>query len=225
MRCIRRTGSPASLPATLGLSDDNNALKLGWDPVSRRWPAWIKEVGARTELLPEVRMPSEALGRIAPHLAMRLGLRDDCLVVAGTTDGCASFLATGAEGVGDGVSALGSTLTIKLLADRPLFAPEFGVYSHRMGDTWLVGGASNTGGAALLRFLSAERMAALTPHLRPDVPTGRHWHPLPGKGERFPVADPAMSFEPTERPDDEAGLLPGAARGHRRGGGAGLCAC
>ena len=196
------------LTGRLGLSDDNNALKLGWDPVSRRWPAWIKDVGARTELLPEVRIPGEALGaggtRISPS---RLGLREDCLIVAGTTDGCASFLATGAEAVGDGVSALGSTLTIKLLADRPLFAPEFGVYSHRMGDTWLAGGASNTGGAALLRFLTAERMAELTPLLQPDTPTGRHWHPLPGKGERFPVADPAMTFEPTDRPEDEPGFF------------------
>jgi sugar (pentulose or hexulose) kinase len=191
------------LSGRFGLSDDNNALKLGWDPVTRRWPGWLRDLGTRTDLLPEVRIPGEPLGQIDGDVATRIGLRSDCVIVAGTTDGCASFLATGAEAVGDGVSALGSTLTIKLLADRPLFAPEFGVYSHRLGDTWLAGGASNTGGAALLRFLTAERMAELTLFLRPDRPTGHHWHPLPGKGERFPVADPDMTFEPADRPEDE----------------------
>ena len=29
------------LSGRLGLSDDNNALKLGWDPVTRRWPGWL----------------------------------------------------------------------------------------------------------------------------------------------------------------------------------------
>ncbi|HEX8375055.1 MAG TPA: FGGY-family carbohydrate kinase, partial [Geminicoccaceae bacterium] len=141
------------------------------------------------------------------------GLSPACLVVAGTTDGCASFLATGAAEVGDGVTALGSTLTLKLLSDAPVFAPRFGVYSHRLCSRWLVGGASNTGGKALLRFLTAEQMAALTPLLEPERPTGYGWHPLPGRGERFPVADPGMIFEPEPLPDDEVRLFQGLLEG------------
>ena len=129
------------------------------------------------------------------------------MVVAGTTDGCASFLAIGAGVPGDAVSALGSTLTIKLLSDAPIFAPEVGVYSHRLGDRWLVGGASNSGGAALLRFFAADEIEALSPALRPERPTGCAWHPLPDKGERFPVRDPAMTFEPDDRPADRAQFL------------------
>ena len=43
-------------------------------------------------------------------------------------------------------------------------------------------------------------MAELTPRLRPDRPTGLHWHPLPEPGERFPVADPGLAFEPSPLP-------------------------
>lgn len=202
----------ARLTGRLGVSDENNALKLGYDPVARAWPAWLDRLGVRRELLPAVQAPGTPYGPIAPEAAAALGLPAGCLVVAGTTDGCASFLATGASEPGDGVTALGSTLTLKLLSDAPVFAPSYGIYSHRLGDRWLVGGASNTGGKALLRFLTAERMAALTPGLDPDRPTGFGWHPLPARGERFPVADPAMTFEP-DVPDDELRLFQGLLEG------------
>lgn len=197
----------------MGLSDENNALKLGYDPMARAWPAWLDRLGVRRELLPEVVPPGTLLGPTAPGVAERFGLAPGCLVVAGTTDGCASFLATGADAVGDGVTALGSTLTLKLLSDVPLFAPAYGIYSHRLGERWLVGGASNSGGNALLRFFSTERMAELTPRLRPDRPTGFRWHPLPGKGERFPVADPELTFAPEPVPEDELLLLQGLLEG------------
>lgn len=201
------------LTGRMGVSDENNALKLGYDPVRREWPAWLDALGVRRELLPKVQAPGTPIGPVLPELAERFGLSLGSRVVAGTTDGCASFLATGADEIGDGVTALGSTLTIKMLADRPVFAPAYGVYSHRLGDRWLVGGASNTGGKALLRFLTVERMAELTPLLRLDQPTGLHWHPLPGQGERFPVADPDMTFDPEPLPDDELTLFQGLLEG------------
>ncbi len=210
----------ARLTGRLGMSDDNNALKLGFDPVSRTWPGWLDAVGVRRELLPEVVMPGTPLGPMLPKVAAALGLAPGCTIVAGTTDGCASFLATGAAAIGDGVTALGTTLTLKLLSDRPVFAPAHGVYSHRLGERWLVGGASNSGGKALLRFFSPSRMAELVPRLRTDRPTGFHWHPLPEPGERFPVADPTMRFQPSPLPEDEVllfqGLLEGIAEVEQR---------
>jgi sugar (pentulose or hexulose) kinase len=205
-----------------GLSDENNALKLGYDPVARRWPDWLDALAVRRELLPEVRAPGTGYGTVLPDVAAKLGLHPGCRVVAGTTDGCASFLATGAGEVGDAVSALGSTLTIKLLSERPIFAPAYGIYSHRLGDRWLAGGASNSGGRALLRFFAAERIAELTPLLRPDRPAGgRDWHPLPERGERFPVADPALTFDPSPRPAEDAvffqALLEGIAAVEAKG--------
>ena len=202
------------LTGRFGLSDDNNALKLGWDPVQRCWPDWLDALGVRRRLLPQVATPGTVFGPISPKQAHRLTLPPSTMIVAGTTDGCASFLATGADAVGDAVTALGSTLTVKLLSDRPLFAPQFGVYSHRLGTTWLAGGASNTGGAALLQFFSTERMNALTPQLRPGEPTGLDYYPLPGRGERFPVADPGLASRPTP-PGPKT--TPGSSRGCWKG--------
>ena len=84
--------------------------------------------------------PGAVTGTARGRLASRFGLNPETLIVAGTTDGCASFLATGASEPGDGVTALGSTLTIKLLCDAPIFAPEYGIYSHRIAGGWLAGG-------------------------------------------------------------------------------------
>src|SRR3546814_17941127 len=66
------------------------------------------------------------------------------LISVGTTDGVAAFIATQASGIGDAVTSLGSTLTLKILSARPIFAPAMGVYSHRLGERWLAGGASNS---------------------------------------------------------------------------------
>lgn len=200
----------ARLTGRFGVSDDNNALKTGWDPVARCWPAWLDGLGVRRALLPEVVVPGTPIGRWRC-----------ATVVAGTTDGCAAFLATGAHEPGDGVTSLGTTLTLKLLSDRPVFAPDSGVYSHRLGDRWLAGGASNTGGAALLRFFTAEQMRALEPRLDPDRPTGLDLHPLPRPGERFPVVDPAMASRHEPRDPDDArffqALLEGIAAVEARG--------
>lgn len=198
------------LTGRFGVSDDNNALKLGWDPVARVWPDWLDRLGIRRELLPRVVEPGTALGPVTS------GPLTGALAVAGTTDGCASFLATGAERPGDGVTALGTTLTIKLLADQPVFAPAFGVYSHKLLGGWLAGGASNSGGGALLRYFPAEEIMALTVEVRPDEPRDLGWHPLPARGERFPVADPAMTFEPADLPAERARLLQALTEGVAR---------
>ena len=51
----------------------------------------------------------------------------------GTTDSIAAFLASGAAGVGEAVTSLGSTLAIKLLSAQPVDDSRYGVYSHRLG--------------------------------------------------------------------------------------------
>ena len=145
----------------------------------------------------------------------KFGLSKTLSIIAGTTDGCAAFLASGASEPGDGVTSLGTTLTLKLLSDRPVFSPEYGIYSHRIGDQWLAGGASNSGGGVLRKYFSSEDIARLSGLIDPDVPTGLDYYPLPQAGERFPIADP--NFEPrlSPRPDDDRlfflGLLEGIA--------------
>ncbi|WP_159711693.1 FGGY-family carbohydrate kinase [Geminicoccus flavidas] len=204
------------LTGRFGVSDDNNALKTGWDPVTRSWPDWLDGLGIARRLLPQVLEPGDVVGPALPEL----GLAKGAVVVAGTTDGCASFLATGADQPGDGVTALGTTLTLKLLSDRPVFDPAAGVYSHRLLGMWLAGGASNTGGAALLRFFTGEQMRAMEPGLDPAHPTGLDFWPLAGKSERFPVADPTMESRHEPRPAEDVrffqALLEGIAAVEKR---------
>lgn len=195
------------------VSDENNALKTGYDPVARCWPEWIEKTGARAGLLPEVLPAGEPVATISPSAAEAFGLSHEVVVVAGTTDGCASFLATGADRPGDGVTALGTTLTVKVLSDRPLFAPEYGLYSHRIGDMWLAGGASNTGGVVLAAFFTAEQIQALSARIDPAGENGLDYYPLTKPGERFPIADPALAPRLTPRPDDDAVFLQGIFEG------------
>ena len=185
------------------VSDENNGLKSGYDPVSRAWPSWISATGFDVKLFPQVVPAGTATGHILPAIAAQFGLPSSVKIVAGTTDGCAAFLASGASKAGDGVTSLGTTLTLKLLSDRPVFAPEYGIYSHRIGDQWLAGGASNTGGGVLKKYFTTQDMARLTPLIDPAIPTGLDYYPLAQPGERFPVADPDFAPRLEPKPDDE----------------------
>jgi hypothetical protein len=183
--------------------DENNALKLGYDIVERRWPGWLDALGVPPALLPAVVPAGRPIGTLLPGWCRRWGLPAGTLVASGTTDSTASFIATGA-GAGEAVTALGSTLVLKVLAERPVFAPELGIYSHRLDDHWLAGGASNSGGAVLARLFSPEAIERHTRALRPDAPTGLDYYPLPAPGERFPVNDPGLQPRLEPRPADDA---------------------
>ena len=209
------------LSGRFGLSDENNALKLGYDVVERRWPAWLNGLELDPRLLPEVRPPGTPLGPLRPELARQWGLAKDATVVAGTTDSTAAVLATGVRETGQAVTVLGSTLVLKVLSPAPVFASRYGVYSHRLGGLWLAGGASNSGGAALAAFFTPAEIEALTPRLRPERRTCLEYYPLPAPGERFPLADPDLPPRTRPRPRNDArflqGLLEGIARIERRG--------
>src|SRR5262249_27550731 len=57
------------LAARHGISDENNALKLGYDPVTRTWPAWLDELGVPRTLLPKVLVPGTSFAAIDPVVA------------------------------------------------------------------------------------------------------------------------------------------------------------
>ena len=182
------------------ITDENNALKTGYDPVARAWPTWLESLGLPHVRLPKVVPVGTPIGKIDAIAASFLGIPAGITLAAGTTDGCATFLASGASRVGEGATALGSTIVLKLLSDRPIFAPQYGIYSHRLGDRWLAGGASNCGGRTLASFWSPEELAALTARTTPEIPTGLDYYPLPATGERFPIADATLAPRLTPRP-------------------------
>lgn len=192
--------------------DENNCLKLGYDPVRRCWPDWVQRL-LPASILPEVVPVGTRLGALSVRSARDTGLPAGLDVIAGTTDSNAASLAAGAKEIGDAVTSLGSTLVLKLVSARPLYSPEYGVYSHRLFGSWLVGGASNSGGRVLRHYFSDHRMHRLTPRLTPERPTGLDYYPLLEPGERFPFNDPDLEPRIEPRPDDPVRLFQGLLEG------------
>ncbi len=223
------------LHGILGISDYNNALKFGYDPAIEQYPDWLRSglraiapryaIHYRSPLsspvsqaiepnspmpiiLPHVVAPGTPIATITPTIACRFALSKTCAVIAGTTDSIAAFLASGTSQPGEAVTSLGSTLAVKLLSRSRVDDARYGIYSHRLGDLWLAGGASNTGGAVLRHFFSDRELADLSQNL-PDTSSPLDYHPLLTPGERFPVNDPELLPRLEPRPSDRAEFLHG----------------
>lgn len=195
-----------------GFSDHNNALKTGFDPETEQWPDWIGNV-LPADLLPKPVPVGTALGTVAADVATTLGLSPDVLVHAGTTDSIAAFLAASPLEAGSAVTSIGSTLAVKLLSHTRVDAPDIGLYAHRLGDTWLIGGASNTGGAVLAHFFTLDELERLTAKIDPSVATGLDYYPLIKPGERFPINDPNLAPRLNPWPENDVTFLHGLLEG------------
>jgi sugar (pentulose or hexulose) kinase len=210
-----------NLTGHYGISDENNCLKLGYDAINKCWPAWLDRLHINRMLLPRVLMPGTPIALITAEISQRFALPSTTLVVAGTTDSTAAFIATGAHQIGEAVTSLGSTLVMKVISATPIFSPQHGVYSQPLGDKWLVGGGSNSGGAVLLHHFSKEQLTAMTPKLTPEQLTGLDYYPLIKPGERFPISDATLPPRLIPRPADDLiffqALLEGMARIEQQG--------
>ena len=206
--CHQADWLSASLTGVFGISDENNCLKLGYDSIEKQWPDWLQDndenILLPEKLLPQVVTAGSKIAQVKAEAIKKYQLAENCIVVAGTTDSIAGVLATGAKNTGDAVTSLGSTLVIKLFSDKPVFNPEFGIYSHRLKDHWLVGGASNTGGAVLLQHFTQTQMVQMTPQLKPEITTGLDYYPLPDTGERFPINDSNKQSRIQPRPESDS---------------------
>ena len=194
------------LHGKLGVSDEHNALKLGYDPGIRTYPDWFQNLPFAVHL-PQVLLPGTLVSRIQPEIAQQFHLPPDCQIHAGTTDSIAAFLASGAQRIGDGVTSLGSTLVLKLLSHQRIDDPLTGVYSHRLGNLWLVGGASNTGGAVLKHFFTEEELLHVSAQINPDIFLDLDYYPLLKPGERFPTNDPNLIPRLDPRPENPVHFL------------------
>ena len=186
-----------------GMSDETNVLKMGYDVVHRTWPTWLPDCGVEMDLVPAVTPVGHLLDVVDPRSIATFGFSAETRVVAGATDSNAAFLASGASQIGDGVTSLGTTLAIKLLSELPIVDPSRGIYSHRIGNMWLPGGASNTGGGVLLKYFTAEQMERMEPDLNPATATGLDYYPLSDPGERFPIANASLPARLTPRPNND----------------------
>ena len=205
-------------------SDINNALKTGFDPINNHWPLWLldlfKELKINPASLPKVFSPGSFVSNIDLHVASNLELPIDVEIIAGTTDSTAAFIACSKHSIdnlttGDAVTSLGSTLVLKVVSDHPINNPAHGVYSQPYGEHWLVGGASNSGGAVLSYYFSNEQMLSLSKQLKPDTPTNLNYYPLLKAGERFPINNPDLAPRISPKVESDAvffqGLLEGIA--------------
>jgi D-ribulokinase len=204
----------------LGISDYHNSLKLGYDVQRLCYPDWLEALPFRS-LLPQVVPPGTAISAIHPTLAADWNLRSHCLICAGTTDSIAAFLASGVTTSGEAVTSLGSTLVLKLLSETRIEAGHYGIYSHRLGDRWLVGGASNTGGAVLRHFFSDRELAQLSDRIPTHQESLLDYYPLLKPGDRFPINDAHLPPKLEPRPNDPViflhGLLESIARIEAKG--------
>jgi D-ribulokinase len=204
------------LTGCYGVSDWNNCLKLGFDLAGGAWPAWLRRLNLDGLVLPKVLAPGATVAPICPGVLAATGLAPGGLAVAGTTDSTAAVIATGAWRPGDAVTCLGSTLVLKVMGEQPVSASRYGVYSHRLRDSWLIGGASNTGGAVLRRYFDDESLRRLGAGMDPERSTGLDYYPLLARGERFPFADPGFAPRLTPRPEDDRVFLQGMFEGMAR---------
>ena len=172
------------LHGKLGISDYHNALKLGYDVDKLCYPDWLHNLPF-SYLYPQVRSPGAVVKEVTPDCD-RLNLPPDCIVRTGTTDSIAAFLASGASQPGEAVTSLGSTLVLKLLSQTKVTAAKYGIYSHRLGDLWLTGGASNTGGAVLKHFFNEEQLKLLSEQIDPATVSPLLYYPLLEQAIAFP---------------------------------------
>ena len=162
-------------------------------------------------------MPSP---RLLPQSAGYAITSDLASVVGSPSRMASGFISNVSEAdvneIGIGVTSLGTTLVLKQLSLHRIDAPEYGVYSHRYGDRWLAGGASNAGAGVLRRYFDDAQLAALSAQIDPLQDSPLDYYPLPGIGERFPVNDPRLAPRLQPRPGSDVeflhGLLQGLAR-------------
>jgi len=204
---LASTGKPVLV------SDWHNALKLGFDIDELAWPGWIlerclTETERNTLTRLRVTRPGDVCGRVVPA-DNAWGLPAGAQIVGGTTDSIAAFVACATDieqgalnvAAGDAVTSLGSTTALKLVSDTRVDDSSVGVYSHRLEDNWLVGGASNAGCRVLREFaFTNEELEQLSTGLDAAATNTKGIYPLVAPGERFPYND--ASKEPVLPPRD-----------------------
>ena len=188
----------ARLMRKAGYSDFNNCLKTGFEPSTNSWPEWLEEIGINPCLLPKVVPAGTQLGRLDADIAKHLGLSPHTQVYAGTTDSVAAFLAAAPFEQGVAVTSLGTTLAIKMLCPKRVDVPQLGIYSHRLGEHWLVGCALKCGAGLLQKCFSLEELEALSQDIDASQASDLDAY-LQSKGQDFSLETPFWLLEEKQK--------------------------
>ena len=183
--------------------EEGNNIKLGWNITENSWPENFK-LNQWHNCLPEIKKSGFILGIINKKLVQKLKLNSELLIVAGTTDSNAAFIASEIK-QDEGLAILGTTLVLKKFIREPINYP--GVSMHRVNKEWICGGASNAGCGILSKFFSNSEIEDLSKQINPLKETNLKYLPLNCKGERFPVNNPLLKPILEPRPVSDALFL------------------
>ena len=189
--------------------EEGNNLRLGWNLVEKNWPNTFNTL-PWLNALPQIVSSGSVLAELSSINAKSLGLPENILLIAGTTDSNAAVLSTDATSH-DGITILGSTIVLKHFVKQPIKG--IGVTNHIVGGQWLCGGASNAGGAVLRRFFKDKELKELSRQINPELDSGLMFRPLPFKGERFPSNNPNLEPILDPRPISDSLYLHGILEG------------
>jgi len=192
--------------------EEGNNIKLGWDLIKESWPkSYLKT--SWQKCLPLIIKSGKIIGQIDTNLAERFKLNKKILLVSGTTDSNAAFLAAGLEKE-EGLTVLGTTIVVKKINKTPI--KEKGITSHKISKDWICGGASNAGCGVLSQFFSDLEIKELSRQINTSKETSLNLLPLNSRGERFPVNNPSLEPILSPRPVSDSlylqALFEGLAR-------------
>ena len=168
--------------------EEGNNLKLGWDLLEESWPKSYLNTSFQ-KCLPQIIKSGKIMGQIDSEIAERFKLNKNILLISGTTDSNAAFLAAGLDEA-EGLTVLGTTIVLKKVNKNPV--KEKGITTHRVCGNWICGGASNAGCGILSKFFSDAEIKELSRQIITSKKTSLNLLPLNSKGERFPVNNPFL---------------------------------
>ena len=192
--------------------EEANNLKLGWDLIRESWPTSYLSTSWK-KCLPLIIESGKIMGQIDSGLAKRFHLNKKILLISGTTDSNAAFLAAGIDEE-EGLTVLGTTIVVKKINKMPIKGE--GITNHRICGEWICGGASNAGCGILSKFFSDSDIKELSKQINTSKETFLNLLPLNSKGERFPINNPFLEPILSPRPVSDSlylhALFEGLAR-------------
>jgi D-ribulokinase len=168
-------------------TDQNNALKTGFDLVDFSWPAFIdSNLGIEEHRLPWVMRSGETVYHVSKQCADETGLAQTTRIVAGTTSPRANQIASGARRIGDWNTQLGTPIVVRGLTKDLLIDPlgRFYCHLHPQG-FWMPSGTSSVSAHVLDERFPNLNKGNFSQSALFLAPTSLLVYPLAGKDEGF----------------------------------------
>lgn len=131
------------------VTDELNATKYHYSFASCCYPErLLDELGIPTGKLPSVRGTGEAVGKILPDIAKKIGCGDSAKIVLTSYDAICSFVGSGVSDEGEASDVSGTVTVFRMLSRKDALVPSSRVYTtlFNQGGFNIIGGSNNLGG-------------------------------------------------------------------------------